>query len=70
MTQTTTQVRIHALLDAIRAGKQLINETQRDLDVAEGLALEAKLQAGLIGKPNQIESVKSNLEKRPAKYQD
>ncbi len=54
---------------AVRASKQLLNET-RDLDVADGLALEAKLQVGLIGKPNQIEAVRSNLEKRPAKYED
>jgi len=54
---------------AIRASKQLLNET-RDLDTAAGLALEAKLQTGLIGRPNQIEAVRSNLEKRPPKYED
>ena len=47
----------------------MLNET-RNLDVAEGLALEAKLQVGLIGKPNQIEAVRSNLEKRPPKFED
>ena len=56
--------------DAIRAGKRLLNQTTRDLGVAEGLGLEAELQKGLLGKPNQIESVKANLEKRPPRYED
>lgn len=55
--------------DAIRAAKTLLDETGRG-SVSEGLALEAKLQAGLIGKPNQIEAVKSNLEKRAPQYRD
>jgi len=54
---------------AIRADKRLLNET-RNMDVAGGLALEAELQVGLIGKPNQIEAVRSNLEKRPPKFED
>jgi enoyl-CoA hydratase/carnithine racemase len=56
--------------DAIRAGKRLLNETTRELGVADGLDLEAELQKGLLGKPNQIESVKSNLEKRAPRYED
>jgi enoyl-CoA hydratase/carnithine racemase len=56
--------------DAIRAGKRLLNETTRDLGVADGLGLEAELQKGLLGRPNQIESVKANLEKRAPRYQD
>ena len=55
--------------DAIRAAKTLLDESGRG-SVPEGLALEAKLQAGLIGRPNQIEAVKSNLEKRAAQYRD
>jgi len=56
--------------DAIRASKRLLNETARELGVAEGLQLEAELQKTLLGKPNQIESVKANLEKRAPRYQD
>ena len=55
--------------DAIRAGKQLLNAS-RNGSIEEGLGLEAQLQAGLIGKPNQIESVKSNIEKRAPRFQD
>ena len=55
--------------DAIRAAKTLLDESGRG-GVPEGLALEAKLQAGLIGKPNQIEAVQSNLEKRAPQYRD
>jgi enoyl-CoA hydratase/carnithine racemase len=54
---------------AVRAGKRLLNESV-GVDLAQGLRNEAAAQTGLIGKPNQIESVKSNLEKRPAAYQD
>ena len=34
------------------------------------IALEEKLQGQLIGGPNQIESVKANLEKRAPAFQD
>jgi len=54
---------------AIRASKRLLNET-RHLNVADGLALEAQLQVGLIGKPNQVEAVRANLEKRPPLFED
>jgi enoyl-CoA hydratase/carnithine racemase len=55
--------------DAIRAGKRLFNET-RLLGLAEGLALEERLQAGLIGKPNQVEAVKANFDKRDPRFRD
>ncbi len=55
--------------DAIRAGKRLLDESGR-VPVAEGLALEEQLQRGLIGRPNQIEAVKANLEKRPPRFSD
>lgn len=55
--------------DAIRAGKRLLNET-RLASVADGLALEESLQRGLIGRPNQVEAVKANLEKRDPRFQD
>ena len=54
---------------AVRAGKRLLNDSM-ELGLAQGLRNEASIQRGLIGKPNQIESVKSNLEKRAPAYQD
>ncbi len=55
--------------DAIRADKRLLNASSL-VSLEEGLQLEAKLQAGLIGKPNQVESVKANLEKRAPDFSD
>jgi enoyl-CoA hydratase/carnithine racemase len=55
--------------DAIRAAKRLLNETWQGT-VAEGLKLEEALQRSLIGKPNQVESVKANFEKRAPKFND
>ena len=49
--------------DAIRAGKRLLEECG-DLGIEEALLLEEELQRGVIGKPNQLESVKANMEKR------
>lgn len=49
--------------DAIRAGKKLLNAS-RLVTVAEGLKLEADLQQSIIGRPNQVEAVQSNLENR------
>ncbi len=55
--------------DAIRAGLRLLNESGLT-SVADGLALEEKLQLGLIGRPNQVEAVKANLEKRAPRFAD
>ena len=55
--------------DAIRAGKKLLNASVQ-VSLEEGLRLEEKIQADLIGSPNQIESVRANLEKRPPSFQD
>ncbi len=55
--------------DAIRAGKRLLNESDR-VSMEEGLQLEARLQATLIGRPNQIEAVKANLEGRSPEFRD
>ncbi len=55
--------------DAIRAGKQLL-EAVWHADERTGLELEAELQVGLIGSPNQIEAVKANFEKRPPNFQN
>jgi len=55
--------------DAIRAGKQLLEESWR-ADERTGLELESKLQTELIGSPNQVEAVKANFEKREPRFAD
>jgi enoyl-CoA hydratase/carnithine racemase len=55
--------------DAVRAGKKLLEETWH-ADARTGLELEAELQRGLIGKPNQVEAVVANFEKRPPRFED
>jgi enoyl-CoA hydratase/carnithine racemase len=52
---------------AIRSGKKLLNDSAVG-GYADGLALEAHLQAGLIGKPEQIETVKAQMEGRRASF--
>ncbi len=55
--------------DAIRADKKLLNAAFM-VSLEEGLQLEASLQASLIGRPNQVEAVKANLEKRAPAFDD
>ncbi len=55
--------------DAIRAIKTLFDETQA-LEVEDALQLEARLQLSLLGKPNQVEAVTANLEKRSPEFKD
>lgn len=55
--------------DAIRAGKQLLNESVQ-LSVSEGLRLEEHMQLNLIGSANQIEAVQANMEKRAPDFHD
>ena len=55
--------------DAMRGIKRLVNEAP-GLSELDALALEARIQAGIIGRPNQVEAVRANLEKRPAKFID
>jgi len=55
--------------DAVRAAKKLLN-TATFGSTADGLRLEAELQASLIGKPNQLEAVKANMEKRAPSFRD
>ena len=55
--------------DAVRASKRLLNESDR-VGMEEGLRLEAQLQAALIGRPNQVEAVKANLEGRSPEFRD
>ena len=54
---------------AIRAGKQLLNQAWHGSDEA-GLELEAELQKTLLGKPNQVEAVMANMQKRDPKFRD
>ena len=54
---------------AIRAGKRLLNETVT-ATVKSGLELEEQLQRSLIGRPNQLEAVRANMEKRAPRFSD
>lgn len=53
--------------DAIRAAKTLIDGIYGG-DAAAQLRLEAELQAGLIGAPNQLEAVMSNVQRREPRF--
>jgi enoyl-CoA hydratase/carnithine racemase len=55
--------------DAVRAAKRLLNSAEF-LGLEEGLRLEEELQRSLIGKPNQIEAVRANLERRAPRFAD
>ena len=55
--------------DAIRRIKQLVNEAWH-LSEADSLSLEARLQLQLLGKGNQVEAVRANLEKRRPEFVD
>jgi enoyl-CoA hydratase/carnithine racemase len=55
--------------NAIRAGKRLFNQSGL-VSVAEGLKLEESLQLSLIGKPNQLEAVQANMQKRAPQFKD
>jgi enoyl-CoA hydratase/carnithine racemase len=53
--------------DAVRANKRLLNMS-RDQHAPEILLEESREQAGVIGKPNQIEAVMSGMAKRPGNF--
>ena len=55
--------------DAIRAGKQLFEESWH-ADERTGLAMESQLQVELIGSPNQVEAIKANFENRSPDFTD
>jgi enoyl-CoA hydratase/carnithine racemase len=55
--------------DAIRGIKALINESWQMSD-SDSLALEARLQSGIIGGTNQLEAVSANLSKRRPAFED
>ncbi|MFM8848077.1 MAG: crotonase/enoyl-CoA hydratase family protein [Actinomycetota bacterium] len=53
--------------DAVRGAKELFNRLAND-GAAEQFAEERRVIGSLIGRPNQVEAVMSNFEKRPAKF--
>lgn len=55
--------------DAVRGIKRLVNAAWT-MSEAEALALEAKVQLGVIGKPNQQEAVRANLDRRAPQFVD
>ena len=55
--------------DAMRANKRLLNAAVAT-DAASGLMMESVEQQKLIGSPNQLEAIMSNLQKRAANYRD
>ena len=54
---------------AVRGVKRLVNEGWQQAD-ADSLALEARIQAGILGGKNQAEAIQANLEKRPPEFED
>jgi enoyl-CoA hydratase/carnithine racemase len=55
--------------DAIRAAKRLLNQAVT-CDTGIGLVAETTEQQHLIGGPNQVEALKTNLEKRSPRFAD
>jgi len=55
--------------DAVRAMKKMFTET-RCLDDKASLALEAALQIGVLGTPNQLEAVHANMAGREPEFED
>jgi enoyl-CoA hydratase/carnithine racemase len=55
--------------EAQRANKRLFNAAPR-LSPAEGLLMESEEQDEIIGRPNQVEAVMAELEKRRANFTD
>jgi enoyl-CoA hydratase/carnithine racemase len=55
--------------DAIRAAKRLLNRAVA-CDAYVGLAAETDEQRDLLGKPNHVEAVRANLEKRAPNFAD
>lgn len=54
---------------AVRAAKRLLDQAPRG-SVEDGLRLEEELQRSLIGRPDQVEAVRANLEKREPRFVD
>lgn len=53
---------------AIRAAKALIGAAEGDVGEDALLLEESRVQAGLIGKPHQMEVIAANMARRPAKF--
>ncbi len=66
---TTAEAISNKSPDAIRAMKRLFNSAWQ-LPEVDALALEAELQLGVIGHPNQLEAVMANVEKRAPVFED
>jgi len=54
-------------LEAVNDSKALIDQTW-NLPPGEGLAIEAEMQANIMGSPNQVEAVMAGLAKRAPKF--
>lgn len=55
--------------EAVRGIKRLVDEGMR-VDEVAALGLEAKLQSGILGSPNQVEAVRAKREKRAPAFRD
>jgi enoyl-CoA hydratase/carnithine racemase len=55
--------------EAVRGAKRLYNQAAED-DAAAILRAESVEQTALVGKPNQMEAVMANLQKRPPAFSD
>jgi enoyl-CoA hydratase/carnithine racemase len=55
--------------DAVRAAKRLF-DAGFDLGAEEGLRLEEEVQRGILGKANQVEAVRAQLERREPRFGD
>jgi enoyl-CoA hydratase/carnithine racemase len=55
--------------DAIRAAKALLNRAAT-ASLAEGLRLEETFQRAVLGRPNQLEAMRANVEQRPPRFAD
>jgi enoyl-CoA hydratase/carnithine racemase len=55
--------------DAVRGMKRLFNESWTG-SAEQTLALEAEIQLGLLGTPNQLEAVRAGMLKQPAEFTD
>ena len=56
--------------DAVRAAKRLYDEMWVSDDAASALKRESDLQAGLIGKPNQLAAVVAGMSGEPPVFVD
>jgi enoyl-CoA hydratase/carnithine racemase len=55
--------------EAVRGAKRLYDESWT-APPEQGLALEAEIQVGLIGSPNQLEAVRAGMTKQPPEFVD